>query len=175
MFAARETASLPQGFDAGLMALRDRRPFPNSPAEVAWNAAQVSDPNYRVEVAEDGLHVYNRDGHHVALDPFELFPEAGVEADGAHAFYLGVELARAQVAHKLGKRYAQGQRAGLGRGDRGAQERPGALRGPGQHAGGRGARGDDGGGGGRRLMPFIRESVVTTLNADGTAHVAPLG
>lgn len=24
-------------------------------------------------------------------------------------------------------------------------------------------------------MPFIRESVVTTLNADGTAHVAPLG
>jgi hypothetical protein len=30
-----------------------------------------------------------------------------VEADGAHAFYLGVELARAQVAHKLGKRYAQ--------------------------------------------------------------------
>ena len=24
-------------------------------------------------------------------------------------------------------------------------------------------------------MPFIRESVVTTLNADGSAHVAPLG
>lgn len=107
MFAARETGSLPQGFDPGLMALRDRRPFPNSPAEVAWNASQVSDPNYRVEVAEDGLHVYNRDGHHAALDPFDLFPRLGVEADGAHAFYLGVELARAQVAHKLGKRYAQ--------------------------------------------------------------------
>jgi hypothetical protein len=24
-------------------------------------------------------------------------------------------------------------------------------------------------------MPFIRESIVTTMNADGTAHVAPLG
>jgi hypothetical protein len=24
-------------------------------------------------------------------------------------------------------------------------------------------------------MPFIRESVVTTLNSDGTAHIAPLG
>lgn len=24
-------------------------------------------------------------------------------------------------------------------------------------------------------MPFIRESIVTTLNADGTAHIAPLG
>src|SRR5262249_28686893 len=25
------------------------------------------------------------------------------------------------------------------------------------------------------LMPFIRESIITTLNADGSAHVAPLG
>ena len=24
-------------------------------------------------------------------------------------------------------------------------------------------------------MPFIRESIVTTLNADGSAHTAPLG
>ena len=24
-------------------------------------------------------------------------------------------------------------------------------------------------------MPFVRESIVTTLNADGTAHIAPLG
>jgi hypothetical protein len=43
----------------------------------------------------------------VALDPFELFPGLGVEQDGGHAFYLGVELARAQIAHQLGKRYAQ--------------------------------------------------------------------
>jgi dihydropteroate synthase-like protein len=107
LYAAREDGSLPQGYDPGLMALRDRRPFPNSPEEVAENAAQVADPNFRIEAAEDGLHVYNRDGHHVAKDPFELFPALGVEADGAHAFYLGVELARAQIAHQLGKRYAQ--------------------------------------------------------------------
>ena len=31
----------------------------------------------------------------------------GVEQDGSHAFYLGVELARAQIAHQLGKRYVQ--------------------------------------------------------------------
>ena len=30
-----------------------------------------------------------------------------MEQDGSHAFYLGVELARAQVAHQLGKRYVQ--------------------------------------------------------------------
>jgi len=105
--AAKTDASLPQGYDPGLLCLRDRRPFVNSPAEIAENAAAVTDPNYRIEVAHDGLHVYNRDGHHVAFDPFELFPKLGVEADGAHAFYLGVELARAQIAHRLGKRYAQ--------------------------------------------------------------------
>jgi hypothetical protein len=114
LYAAREDASLPQGYDTGLMALRDRRPFPNSPAEVLENAAQVADPNFRIEVAEDGIHVYNRDGHHVAKDPFDLFPKLGVEADGPHAFYLGVELARAQIAYQLGKRYAQDNELGWG-------------------------------------------------------------
>ena len=104
--AARD-GSLPQGYDASLLSLRDRRPFPNSPAEIAESAAQVTDPNFRIEVAADGIHVYNRAGHHVAQDPFDLFPELGVEGDGGHAFYLGVELARAQIALQLGKRYAQ--------------------------------------------------------------------
>jgi dihydropteroate synthase-like protein len=114
LHAAKADGSLPQGYDAGLMALRDRRPFPNSPAEVTENAAQVADANFRVEVAENGVHIYNRDGHHVAADPFDLFPKLGVERDGAHAFYLGVELARAQIAYQLGKRYAQDNELGWG-------------------------------------------------------------
>ena len=43
----------------------------------------------------------------MAADPFALFPQLAVERDGGHAFYLGVELARAQIAHQLGKRYVQ--------------------------------------------------------------------
>ncbi|MDX6749857.1 DUF6513 domain-containing protein [Geminicoccaceae bacterium 1502E] len=107
LFAAREEGALPQGFDGALLCLRDRRPFPNSPQEIAENAAQVADRNFRIEVGEDGIHIYNRDIHRTAADPFQLYPHLGVEADGAHAFYLGVELGRAQVAHELGKRYAQ--------------------------------------------------------------------
>jgi hypothetical protein len=107
LFAAREDGSLPQGYDPSLLCLRDRKPFPNSPEEVLENAAPVSDRNFRIEIAEDGIHIYNRDGHHLAGDPFELFPKLGVEQDGSHAFYLGVELARAQIAWQLGKRYAQ--------------------------------------------------------------------
>ena len=36
-----------------------------------------------------------------------LFPRLGVADDGAHAFYLGVELMKAELAFRLGKRYRQ--------------------------------------------------------------------
>jgi len=58
-------------------------------------------------VTDQGIHVYNRDGHRAATDPFDLFAGLGVDADGPHAFYLGYELAKAELAWRLGKRYAQ--------------------------------------------------------------------
>ena len=70
-------------------------------------AAAVRDKNFRIEVAEDGVHIYNRDGHHVAQDIFELYPKLDLGDDSAHAFYLAAELARAETAWRLGKRYAQ--------------------------------------------------------------------
>src|SRR5208337_1557339 len=70
-------------------------------------AAQVKDDNFRVETAQDGIHVYNRAGHFVSEDAFALFDKLGVETDGAHAFYLGAELMKAELAFRLGKRYAQ--------------------------------------------------------------------
>ncbi|MDQ0509797.1 DUF6513 domain-containing protein [Ancylobacter amanitiformis] len=106
-FAARQAGALPQGFGGGLMALRDRKPHASTPAEIAYLAGQVRDRNFRIEVSEAGIHIYNRDGHHIADEPFALFPHLKVEEDGAHAFYLGVESARAEIAFKLGKRYAQ--------------------------------------------------------------------
>ncbi|HET6223668.1 MAG TPA: dihydropteroate synthase, partial [Dongiaceae bacterium] len=114
MFAAREEGSLPSGIDAALLCLRDRKPFVNTPAEIAELAAQLSDDNFRIEVAEDGIHLYNRRGHHVAADPYELFPHLQVERDGSHAFYLGVEMAKAQIAWQLGKRYVQDRLLGWG-------------------------------------------------------------
>lgn len=107
MFAARQAHSLPIGIHAGLMCLHDRRPFPYSSEEIAELAAMIRDPSFRVQVSEEGIHLFNRDGHHVDGDPFNLFPHLGVEDDGAHAFYLGVELARAQIAWQLGKAYSQ--------------------------------------------------------------------
>jgi dihydropteroate synthase len=107
MFAARKDASLPKDYGSALLALHDRKPFPNSPNEIVELAAQVKDANFRIEVGEDGIHVFNRKGHHVAHDAMSLFTELGVEQDGPHAFYLGTELMKAEIAWRLGKRYAQ--------------------------------------------------------------------
>ncbi|WP_045834960.1 DUF6513 domain-containing protein [Hyphomicrobium sp. 99] len=106
-FAARKAEALPQGFGEGLMALRDRKGFASTPEEIKALAAEIRDQNYRIEVAEDGIHIYNRNGHHVSDDPFQLFPHLDTRADIGHAFYLGVETARAEIAYRLGKRYAQ--------------------------------------------------------------------
>ncbi len=107
MYRAREDKSLPKGYGGGLLSLHELKPYPQSPAEIAEAAKGIKDANFRIEAAEDGMHIYNRDGHHVAADPFDLYPKLGVEADGGHAFYLGYELAKAEIARALGKRYAQ--------------------------------------------------------------------
>lgn len=107
MFAARADDGLPKDYGRALLQLHDRSPFPNSPGEIAELASEVKDANFRIETAEDGLHIYNRDGHHVAQDAFALFAELKVEADASHAFYLGAELMKAEIAWHLGKRYAQ--------------------------------------------------------------------
>lgn len=107
MFAARENQSLPKGLSDALMTVHERRPFPDTADEIARNAAAVKDPNFRVQVSHEGIHVYNRDGLSSHTDPFELYPRLGLDGDGGHAFYMGVELARAEIAWQLGKRYVQ--------------------------------------------------------------------
>lgn len=107
MFAARTDEALPKGYSDALLGLHSRNPFPNAPEELARMAAEVRDPSFRIEAAEDGVHVFNRDGHWVERDPLAFFPLLGIENDASHAFYLGAELARAEIAWRLGKRYAQ--------------------------------------------------------------------
>jgi len=107
MFASRAEQELPKDCADGLLCLHARRPYPQRPEEIAEAAREVRDKNFRIENAEDGIHIYNRDGHHIAQDAFDLYPKLGVDQDGAHAFYLGAELARAEIAWRLAKRYAQ--------------------------------------------------------------------
>lgn len=108
-FTAKEHDTLPKHIDSGLMALHETSPFPYSLDEIKELAGQISDPSYRIQTSAEGVHIFNREGMHSATDPFELFPKLHVETDGGHAFYLGVELARAEIAWQLGKRFTQDQ------------------------------------------------------------------
>ncbi len=107
MYAAASDHSSPRGYGRALLQLHDPSPFPNSGREIGEVAGQVKDANFRIEVAEDGIHIYNRDGHQVGQDAFALFEKLDVRSDGAHAFYLGAELMKAEIALRLGKRYVQ--------------------------------------------------------------------
>jgi dihydropteroate synthase-like protein len=109
MHAAKQDDRLPRGYSNGLLGLHDRRPVTYTTDEIQEIAAQIKDPSFRIQVSEQGLHIYNRDGLFSAVDPFELYPHLKVEDDASHAFYLGVELARAQIAWQLNKRYVQDQ------------------------------------------------------------------
>ena len=109
MHWARRENSLPKQIDGGLTAVHELKPFPYSFAQVRELAAAIRDPNYRIQVSSEGVHLFNRDGLATHDDPFDFYPALGVENDGGHAFYLGVELARAQIARQLGKRYVQDQ------------------------------------------------------------------
>jgi len=107
LFAARTDGALPQGYSDALLQLHARAPFAHTPEELAAEAAAVSDANYRIAVAEDGIHVFNNRLHIVREEALACFPALDVASDGAHAFYLGAELAKAEIAWRLGKRYAQ--------------------------------------------------------------------
>jgi dihydropteroate synthase len=109
MHAAQTLRTLPKGLGDPLLTTHARQPWPDTPDEIARTAAQVRDPNFRIQVSERGLHVYNRDGLRLAQDPYTLWPQLGLQGDAGHAYYMGVELARAQIAWQLGKRYVQDQ------------------------------------------------------------------
>jgi dihydropteroate synthase-like protein len=109
MYAAKEQDTLPKHIDSSLMALHETSPFPYSQDEIKELASQITDPSYRIQTSAEGVHIFNRDGLHTATDPFDLYPKLAVKDDAGHAFYLGVELARAEIAWQLGKRFNQDQ------------------------------------------------------------------
>lgn len=114
MHAARANADMPRGYAAGLLQVHDAKPFVQSPEEIAQEAAALRDANFRIATASDGVHVFSGRMHAVGSEAMGFFPALDVERDGAHAFYLGTELMRAEIAYTLGKRYVQDEKLDWG-------------------------------------------------------------
>lgn len=107
MYAAAANADLPRNYGGALLQIHDRAPYTQSAEDIAALAAETRDDSFRIVAAADGIHVYNGRMHRVGRTGAEFLPYLGVERDGPHAFYLGAELARAELSFALGKRFAQ--------------------------------------------------------------------
>ena len=69
--------------------------------------SMVKDKNFRIFLSNNGINVFNSETFSSGSDPYDFFDKMKVDDDASHAFYLGVELARAQIALQLGKNYDQ--------------------------------------------------------------------
>ena len=102
---------IPKHLDSSLVMLRDSRVRGESLEALTALATRLTDANFRIFAEAGGLHLMNREGHWQGADAFRVFAEAMAESqenvDVGHAFYLGYELARAELARHLGKEYVQ--------------------------------------------------------------------
>ena len=107
ILAASLGNTTPKHINSGLLTTHDEDPIRYNAQEVEELFEQVKDSSYRIMNTDDGVNLFNKKGLQVAIDPFDFFEKIDVGDDTGHAFYLGVELARAQIAHQLGKTYEQ--------------------------------------------------------------------
>ncbi len=115
--------TIPKHLSSSLVMLRDARLNAMSRESLQQLAAALTDPNFRIYADDGELHLMNGHGYWHGLDPFRLFEQAMAgssqhttiasgsqqerQLDPSHAFYLGYELARAEISLHLGKQYVQ--------------------------------------------------------------------
>jgi len=105
---AVERGVLPKGYDSRLLVMRDQKRGGLSTRQISGIQKMVKDRNFRIFVAGGKIHVFNKDIY-IKTDKAEgTIGALGVE-DADHAFYLGMELQKAQTALELGKNYIQDQ------------------------------------------------------------------
>ena len=108
----------PKSLCEQLIMLRDPRVTEYGPEQLMEMAAKIRDGNFRLFGETGGLYALAYNRLWKADDPFELFDqvanECGREIDASHAFYLGYELCKAEIARRLGKQYNQDESLGWG-------------------------------------------------------------
>jgi dihydropteroate synthase-like protein len=98
--------TIPKGVDDRLLTTKDASPLSFPEDELRALQATITDPNFRVFADADGITVLNNQHFIRGRSLQDIFDRLGV-SDPSHAFYLGAELARAQLAMQLGKTYRQ--------------------------------------------------------------------
>ena len=108
---------IPKHIDSSLVMLRDSNLKPQSEESLNALAAALTDANFRIFAEQSGVHLMNKHGHWNGGQPFQIFAAAlaaNPDIDPSHAFYLGYEMARAEMTRLLGKRYVQDEAVNFG-------------------------------------------------------------
>ncbi len=105
-YRALTAGRLPKHLDYGLLTIKD--PYGNGFAEAELREMHhaIKDENYRIFVTGQFIYIFNNRIFLRGTRAQDMFPRLMVK-DSAHAFYLGRELNKAELALQLGKKYTQ--------------------------------------------------------------------
>ncbi len=109
MHHAARRGTLPKGFDDRLVTTRDARVTRPTEPELRDMQKRLTDRNFRIETDGEAIFVFNGERFVKDTNIRAIFPRLGIESDASHAFYLGRELMKADLARRLGKKYIQGE------------------------------------------------------------------
>ena len=107
MHAASVNNITPKHINDGLLSTHGAEKNSTEESEIEDLFQNVKDKNYRILLSDKGVNLFNKNGKMTAVDPYDFFDFINVEGDIGHAYYLGIELARAQIAYQLDKKYEQ--------------------------------------------------------------------
>jgi dihydropteroate synthase-like protein len=113
MYYSRQQGILPKRIDARLLTIKDREAYRFSHEELREMQALIRDKNYRIFTGEQSIYVLNKKHFLQDRDIDKIFNRLEVQ-DAKHAFYLGKELSKANLALLLGKGYWQDEELNWG-------------------------------------------------------------
>jgi len=106
MHIARESGVVPKHLDDSLLTIKDPWKSSYTEAELREMQSLVKDRNYRIFAGDGAIYIFEAHTFLRCPDAQSLFEQLPVP-DPAHAFYLGRELYKAELALQLGKNYVQ--------------------------------------------------------------------
>ncbi len=106
MYYALREGVLPKRLEEGLLTIKPSRLLRQDEATLREMQQALTDPNIRIYLDGSQIYAFNADRFVTGADIETIFEQLGV-TEASHAFYLGQELAKAQLALQLGKNYQQ--------------------------------------------------------------------
>lgn len=106
MHAAKESGIPPKHLGYSLLTVKDPQMSFYTEEELREMQSHVTDRNYRIFTDGRDIYVFNAQTFVRCSDAASLFGQL-TNVDPGHAFYLGKELHKAELALKLGKKYVQ--------------------------------------------------------------------